>query len=62
METEFSGIEQRLERLKECLIKLEPLKEKSKEEFYQDEYLQDIVERNLKSVKGPSPDIRVRVL
>ena len=24
METEFSGIEQRLERLKKCLIKLEP--------------------------------------
>lgn len=28
METEFSGIEQRLERLKKCLIKLEPFKEK----------------------------------
>ncbi|GAH22799.1 unnamed protein product [marine sediment metagenome] len=51
METEFSGIEQRLERLKKCLIKLEPFKEKSKKEFYQDEYLQDIVERNLKFVK-----------
>jgi len=62
METEFSGIEQRLERLKKCLIKLEPFKEKSKKEFYQDEYLQDIVERNLKSVKEPSSDIRVRVL
>jgi hypothetical protein len=28
METEFSGIEQRLEKLKKCLVKLEPLKEK----------------------------------
>lgn len=47
IELKYKGIEQRLERLKKCLIKLEPLKEKSKEEFFRDEYLQDIVERNL---------------
>jgi hypothetical protein len=28
METEFSGIEQRLEKLKKCLVKLELFKEK----------------------------------
>jgi uncharacterized protein YutE (UPF0331/DUF86 family) len=62
METEFSGIEQRLERLKKCLIKLEPLKEKSKEEFFQDEYLQDIVERNLEVAIQSCIDIANRII
>ncbi|HCL90514.1 MAG TPA: DUF86 domain-containing protein [Candidatus Atribacteria bacterium] len=62
METEFSGIEQRLERLKRCLTKLEPLKEKSKEEFYQDEYLQDIVERNLEVAIQSCIDIANRII
>ena len=62
METEFSGIEQRLERLKKCLIKLEPFKEKSKKEFYQDEYLQDIVERNLEVAIQSCIDIANRII
>jgi uncharacterized protein YutE (UPF0331/DUF86 family) len=62
METEFNGIEQRLERLKKCLIKLEPFKEKSKEEFYQDEYLQDIVERNLEVAIQSCIDIANRII
>jgi len=62
METEFSGIEQRLERLKKCLIKLEPLKEKSKEDFFRDEYLQDIVERNLEVAIQSCIDIANRII
>jgi len=62
METEFSGIEQRLEKLKKCLIKLEPFKEKSKEEFLRDEYLQDIVERNLEVAIQSCIDIANRII
>lgn len=62
MQTEFSGIEQRLERLKKSLIKLEPLKEKSKEDFYQDEYLKDIVERNLEVAIQSCIDIANRII
>ncbi|MBC8499202.1 MAG: DUF86 domain-containing protein [Candidatus Atribacteria bacterium] len=62
METEFSGIEQRLERLKKCLIKLEPFKEKNKEEFLRDEYLQDIVERNLEVAIQSCIDIANRII
>jgi uncharacterized protein YutE (UPF0331/DUF86 family) len=47
MNPEFSGTERRLQKLKECLRKLEPLKNKPKSEFIQDAYLRDIVERNL---------------
>jgi uncharacterized protein YutE (UPF0331/DUF86 family) len=36
-----------LEKLRECLGKLEPLREKSREDFDQQPYLKDIVERNL---------------
>lgn len=43
----FSGIERRLDRLRECLNKLEPLRDKAREEFEKDPYLRDIVERNL---------------
>ena len=62
METEFSGIEQLLEKLKKCLIKLEPFKEKSKEEFFRDEYLQDIVERNLEVAIQSCIDIANRII
>jgi len=44
---EFSGIERRLQRLRECLLKLEPLRDKKKHEFLEDPYLRDIVERDL---------------
>jgi len=45
MNEEFNGIERRLERLKGCLRKLEPLRTKPRDEFETDPYL--IVERNL---------------
>jgi len=47
MTPEWNGIERRLERLKGCLLKLEPLKTKTSDEFASDPYLKDIVERNL---------------
>jgi len=62
MPKEFSGIEQRLKKLKKCLLKLEPLKEKSKKEFYQDEYLKDIVERNLEVAIQSCIDIANRII
>jgi uncharacterized protein YutE (UPF0331/DUF86 family) len=62
MTPEFSGIERRLERLKECLLKLEPLKSKTKEEFLKDPYLQDIVERNLEVAAQACLDIANRVI
>ncbi len=36
---EWNGIERRLERLKGCLLKLEPLKPKTSDEFASDPYL-----------------------
>lgn len=47
MKPEFSGIERRLDELNERLSRLEPLKDKSPDDFLQDAYLRDIVERNL---------------
>ena len=51
-----------MERLKKCLLKLEPLKEKNKDEFIQDEYLQDIVERNLEVAAQACIDIANRII
>ena len=47
MRPEFSGIERRLAELSERLSRLEPLRQKKRQEFDQDPYLRDIVERNL---------------
>jgi len=47
MRPEIGGITRRLEKLRECLGKLEPLRKKRREEFAQQPYLRDIVERNL---------------
>ena len=44
------------------MIKLEPLKEKSKEAFFRDEYLQDIVERNLEVAIQSCIDIANRII
>ncbi len=44
------------------MLKLEPLKEKSKKEFYQDEYLKDIVERNLEVAIQSCIDIANRII
>lgn len=62
MPKEFRGIEQRLERLKKSLTKLEPLKEKTKDEFFQDDYLRDIVERNLEVSIQACIDIANRII
>lgn len=47
MKEELGGITRRLEKLRECLAKLEPLREKTREDFKHQPYLKDIVERNL---------------
>jgi uncharacterized protein YutE (UPF0331/DUF86 family) len=47
MRPEIGGITRRLEKLRECLGKLEPLRKKRREEFARQPYLRDIVERNL---------------
>ena len=62
MKPEFAGIELRLERLKSCLLKLEPLKEKRLEDFLKDPYLQDIVERNLEVAAQAVIDIASRII
>lgn len=62
MQPEFSGIERRLERLNECLRKLEPLREKEKAELLADPYLQDIVERNLEVAAQACLDIANRII
>jgi len=44
------------------LVKLAPFKEKRKEEFLRDEYLQDIVERNLEVAIQSCIDIANRII
>jgi hypothetical protein len=44
MDTEFSGIERRLDELSERLARLEPLKGRSLSDFQEDASLRDIVE------------------
>jgi len=61
MTPEWSGIERRLKRLKGCLLKLEPLKTKTSDEFASDPCLKNIVERNLEvRNKGTRYSIRTR--
>jgi len=62
MKPEFSGIERRLQRLRECLLKLEPLRDKKKHEFLEDPYLRDIVERNLEVAAQACIDIANRII
>jgi len=62
MKPEFSGIELRLERLKNCLLKLEPFREKSLQDLLKDPYLQDIVERNLEVAAQAVIDIASRII
>ena len=47
MESEFNGIERRLDELSERLARLIVLSEKSRNDFEEDSFLRDIVERNL---------------
>jgi uncharacterized protein YutE (UPF0331/DUF86 family) len=62
MKPEFSGIERRLDELNERLNRLEPLKSKSLDEFLQDAYLRDIVERNLEVMAQCCIDIANRII
>jgi len=62
MTPEWNGIERRLERLKGCLLKLEPLKTKTSDEFASDPYLKDIVERNLEVAAQACIDIANRII
>lgn len=49
-----------MERLSDCLNKLEPLTERSRTEFRDDPYLRDIVERNLEVAAQAVIDISNR--
>jgi uncharacterized protein YutE (UPF0331/DUF86 family) len=62
MVPEWNGIERHLERLKGCLLKLEPLKTKRSDEFASDPYLKDIVERNLEIAAQTCIDIAKRII
>ncbi len=62
MKPEFSGIERRLDELNERLSRLEPLKDKSPDDFLQDAYLRDIVERNLEVSAQCCIDIANRII
>jgi len=62
MMPEFNGIVKRLEKLAECLSKLEPLKGRPLEEFSEDAYLRDIVERNLEVAAQCCIDIANRMI
>lgn len=62
MRPEFSGIEQRLDELNERLQRLEPLQSKSLNEFLEDAYLRDIVERNLEVSAQCCIDIANRII
>lgn len=62
MSDKFSGIEARLEKLKSCLGKLEPFKEKSLSEIQRDVYFKDIIERNFEVAAQCILDISNRVI
>jgi uncharacterized protein YutE (UPF0331/DUF86 family) len=62
MKPEFSGIERRLDELKDRLARLEALKAKSRSEFEEAPYLRDIVERNLEVAAQCCIDISHRII
>jgi len=62
MSPEFAGIERRLDRLNECLQKLEPLRRRPLAEFLTDAYLRDIVERNPEVAAQCCIDIANRII
>ncbi len=62
MKEVLGGITRRLEKLRECLNKLEPLREKKREDFDQQPYIKDIVERNLQVAIQCLIDIGNRVI
>ena len=62
MTPEWAGIERCLQRLKGWLLKLEPLKTKTRDEFASDPYLKDIVERNLEVAAQACINIANRII
>ena len=62
MPSEFTGIERRLDELNERLARLEPLQARSRDDFSEDAYLRDIVERNLEIAAQCCIDISHRVI
>ena len=62
MQTEFKGIERRLDELEDRLARLAPLKDRARSEFDEDAYLRDIAERNLEVSAQCCIDICHRVI
>ena len=62
MDSEFNGIERRLDELSERLARLVPLRSKSLSDFQEDTYLRDIVERNLEVAAQCCIDICNRII
>ena len=62
MPPEFSGIERRLDELNERLARLRPFQDKSRDDFLEDPYLRDIVERNLEIAAQCCIDISHRII
>ena len=62
MQTEFNGIERRLDELSERLARLQPLQEKLRADFDTDPYLRDIVERKLEVAAQCCIDICHRII
>lgn len=62
MSTEFSGIERRLDELRERCARLEALQDKTRSEFDGDPYLRDVVERNLEVAAQCCIDISHRII
>lgn len=62
MRPEFAGIERRLQRLDDCIQKLEALKDRPRAEFAADSLLRDIAERNLEVAAQCCIDIANRII
>ncbi len=62
MDAEFSGIERRLDELSERLARLKALSAKSRNDFDEDSFLRDIVERNLEVAVQCCIDISHRII
>lgn len=61
MSEQWRGIERRLERLADCVSKLQALAETPRERFDQDSLLRDIAERNFEIAAQCAIDIAMRI-
>jgi uncharacterized protein YutE (UPF0331/DUF86 family) len=62
MDAEFNGIERRLDELSERLARLKTLSTKSRNDFDEDSFLRDIVERNLEVAVQCCIDVSHRII